>query len=36
MDNRFKGGVFTKSWNGNTIKFDYLVSHLDGISYNDC
>ena len=34
MDNRFKGGVFTKSWNGNTIKFDYLVSHLDGISYN--
>ncbi|MDP3149200.1 MAG: right-handed parallel beta-helix repeat-containing protein [Ignavibacteria bacterium] len=34
MDNRFNGGVFTESWNGNTIKFDYLVSHLDGISYN--
>ncbi|MFZ2324641.1 MAG: hypothetical protein WAV89_13205 [Ignavibacteriaceae bacterium] len=34
MDNRFKGGVFTRSWNGNTIKFDYLISHLDGISYN--
>lgn len=34
MDNRFKGGVFTRNWNGHTIKLDYLVSHLDGINYD--
>jgi len=34
MNSRFKPGVFTRDWNGNTIKLDYLVSHLDGISYN--
>lgn len=33
MNNRFEGGVFTRNWNGHTIKLDYLVSHLDGISY---
>lgn len=34
MNNRFNPGVFTRSWNGHTIKLDYLVSHLDGISYD--
>jgi len=34
MNYRFKPGVFTRSWNGHTIKLDYLVSHLDGINYN--
>jgi uncharacterized protein (TIGR03790 family) len=34
MNYRFKGGVYTRNWNGHTIKLDYLVSHLDGISYN--
>jgi len=34
MNNRFKGGVFTRYWNGHTIKLDYLVSHLEGINYN--
>lgn len=34
MNNRFEGGVFTRNWNGHTIKLDYLVSHLDGISYD--
>jgi uncharacterized protein (TIGR03790 family) len=31
---RFASGYFTKSWKGFTVKLDYLVSHLDGISYN--
>ena len=31
---RFKPGVFTTSWENYTIKLDYLVSHLDGISLN--
>ncbi len=34
MTNRFKGNVFTRNWYGHIIKLDYLVSHLDGISYN--
>lgn len=34
MNHRFKPGIFTRNWNGHTIKMDYLVSHLDGISYN--
>jgi len=34
MNYRFKPGVFTRSWNGHTIKLDYLISHLDGISYS--
>ncbi|MCK6615818.1 MAG: hypothetical protein L6Q47_16405 [Ignavibacteriaceae bacterium] len=34
MDNRFIPGFFTRTWNGHTIKLDYLVSHLDGISYD--
>jgi len=34
MSNRFLPGAFTRNWNGHTIKLDYLISHLDGISYN--
>ena len=34
MNNRFTSGVFTRSWESYTIKLDYLVSHLDGISYD--
>ncbi len=34
LNNRFSPGVFTRSWNGHTIKLDYLVSHLDGTNYN--
>jgi hypothetical protein len=31
---RFAPGYFTRYWNGYTVKLDYLVSHLDGISYD--
>jgi hypothetical protein len=34
MNYRFKPGVYTKSWDVFTIKLDYLVSHLDGTSYD--
>ena len=34
INNRFTSGVFTRSWNDYTIKLDYLISHLDGISYD--
>ncbi len=34
MNNRFSPNVFTRSWDGYTVKLDYLVSHLDGLSYN--
>lgn len=34
MDNRFIPGAFTRTWNGHTIKLDYLVSHLDGINFD--
>lgn len=33
MNNRFKPGVFTTNWDGFTIRLDYLISHLDGTSY---
>ncbi len=33
MNYRFKSGVYTASWYGFNVKFDYLVTHLDGTSY---
>lgn len=33
MNSRFKSEVYDTTWNGFNIKLDYLVSHLDGISY---
>lgn len=31
---RFSTDHFTWNWSGHTVKLSYLVSHLDGISYN--
>ena len=31
---RFSTDAFTWSWSGHTVKLSYLVSHLDGISYD--
>lgn len=34
MDYRFVPDHFVKTWNGYNVKLSYLVSHLDGISYD--
>ena len=34
MEYRFLPDHFTTSWHGYTVKLSYLVSHLDGISYD--
>lgn len=34
MNYRFKSGVYAGSWNQFNVKLDYLVSHLDGTSYD--
>ena len=34
MNYRFKPEVYTRTWDVFTVKLDYLVSHLDGTSYD--
>ncbi len=34
MNYRFKSGIYTTTWYEFNVKIDYLVSHLDGTSYN--